>query len=710
MNLRNIIVTRFALIYLLMLLLAVTVLVKLLAVQNIKTDRWEQIADNLTNFTVALEPNRGNICADDGNVLATSVPGYYIRIDLAAPGVKKIYAAKSDSLALMLSSFFRHLPAREIKRRLDAAYKQKDRGYQLTPRKIDFNELQVVKKFPILRKGAFGGGRIIVQENKRVLPLGKLASRTVGTLNRGAAGEGSTIAGNTGLEEAFEKYLKGETGVGYRQNLSGRWVNRIEIEPRDGMDIMTNINIRYQDITESALERQLRASNAEWGTAILMEVKTGKIKAIANLGRVAPGHYEEIYNYALGDAGCYEPGSTFKLVSLMVALEHGLIDTSQVFDTGNGSWKYHDRTIYDSDFGRGTHGPLSVKQIFEKSSNVGVAKIITHCYEKDPRKFVDAIHDMGVTKPIDTELTGEGIPFFKYPGDKDWWGTTLAWMSYGYESKMTPLQMLTFYNAVANDGKMVKPWLVREIQDKGDVVERMGPETLNNSIASRSTIRKARKLLEGVCDSGTGKSIQSDIVRIAGKTGTAQISSGRGYGKGLYLASFVGYFPADDPAYSMMVTVNKPQGAYYGGAVAGPVFREVAEKVYAVHQKFKNTEEEAGEESDEEPGESLPDVKSGITRDVVAVMRALDISYQGRKPRTPLARIVRDEEGIQLVENPVSDGQVPDVRGMGARDAVYLLEKSGLQVRISGIGKVKNQSLLPGYKFKKGQTITLTMG
>lgn len=706
MNSRNHIVTRFALLYLLMLSLGVAILVKVFAVQTIKTDRWEQIADNLTNYTVSLDPNRGNICADDGNVLATSVPGYYIRIDLAAPGVRKIYNAQSDSLAIKLASFFRHLPASEVKQRMDAAYRQKDRGYLLTPRKIDYNELQVIKKFPVLRRGAFGGGRIIEQENKRVLPLGKLASRTVGTLNKGAADQGTTIAGNTGIEQAFEEYLRGKSGVGYRQNLSGRWVNRIEIEPRDGMDIMTNLNVRYQDITESALERQLIASHAEWGTAILMEVKTGKIKAMANLGRKSPGYYDEIYNYALGDAGCYEPGSTFKLMSLMVALEHGLVDTSQVFDTGNGSWKYRDRTIYDSDFGKGTHGPMSVKQIFEKSSNVGVAKIITSCYDKDPQKFVDAIHDMGVTDPIDTELTGEGIPFFKYPGDKDWWGTTLAWMSYGYESKMTPLQILTFYNAVANDGKMVKPWIVREIQDKGDVVERMGPKTLKHAVASRSTIKKAQKMLEGVCDHGTGKSIQSDIVRIAGKTGTAQISSGGGYGKGLYLASFVGYFPAEEPVYSMIVTVNRPQGAYYGGAVAGPVFREVAEKVFAIHQKFNTLEEE----EEEDAPEPLPDIKNGNTRDVVAVMRSLDVDFKGRKPRTPLAGIEKDTEGIALKEIQIRENQVPDVRGMGARDAVFLLEKSGLQVRISGIGKVKSQSLLPGYKHKKGQTITLTMG
>ncbi len=703
MNLRNIIITRLAIIYFLMMLVALLVILKLLAVQNIKTSRWEEIADNLTNNTVSLEPNRGNICADDGNVLATSVPGYYVRIDLAAPGVRKVFSAKSDSLALMLSSFFKNMPAREYRRRLNAAYARGERGFMLTPRKIDYNELQVVKKFPIIRKGAFGGGRIIEQENKRILPLGKLASRTIGTLNKGGDASGNT--GNTGIEEAFEALLKGEEGVGYRQNLSGRWVSRIEIEPKDGMDIITTINIRFQDIVESALERQLKSSNAEWGTAILMKVNTGEIKAIANLARISPGYYDETYNYALGHHGNAEPGSTFKLISLMAAIDEGLVDTSQVFDTGNGVWKYHGRTIYDSDYKHGGHGPMTVKQIFEKSSNVGVAKIITSCYEKNPAAFVDKIRSMGITKPTGIELRGEGVPFFKYPGNEDWWGTTLAWMSYGYESKMTPLQILTFYNAVANDGEMMKPFIVKKIVDKGDVVRHSEPVVLKGSVASRSTIRRAQEMLVSVCENGTGKSIQSDIVKIAGKTGTAQVATGQGgYGKGLYLASFAGYFPADDPAYSLIVTVNKPQGAYYGGAVAGPVFREVAEKVFAIHQKFKKNEEE------EEIAEEKVPVNNGFTRDVIRVMKELDIDYSGGRPGTKLARVTHGEEGITLVENPVREEEIPDVRGMGARDAVYLLESSGLQVRLSGIGRVKNQSLRPGTRFKKGQTITLILG
>lgn len=705
MNIRNAIISRLAVIYFLMLILGVVVVFKLLAVQNIKTDRWKQIADNLSNNTVVIEPIRGNICADDGNVLATSVPGYYVRIDLAAQGVKRQYAEKSDSLALMLSRFFKNASPKEYKRRLDAAYRNSDRGFMLTPRKIDYNELQVIKNFPILRKGTFGGGRIIIQENKRVLPLGKLAARTIGTLNKGAGGGTKGDVGNTGIEGSFETYLKGEEGVAYRQNLSGRWLDRIEIEPKDGMDVITTLNIRMQDITESALERQLKASNAEWGTAVLMEVKTGEIKAIANLGRVAPGHYEEVYNYALGHAGCYEPGSTFKLISLLIALDQAKVDTSDVFDTGSGVWKYHDRTIYDSDYKYGGHGPISVKRIFELSSNVGVAKIITSAYEKNPKEYVDRIYELGLNKPLGLEVMGEGVPFFKYPGNKDWWGTTLAWMSYGYEIKMTPLQMLAFYNAVANDGKMVKPRLIKEIREKGALRESYKTEVIHSRIFSRRTIRQAQSMLEGVCENGTGKSLRNDVFKIAGKTGTAQISSGQsGYGKGLYLASFAGYFPADDPLYSMIVTINKPQGAYYGGSVAGPVFAEVAEKVYAYLLQGKGKPEET-------PGEEIaPAVKSGMTHDLLQVLDELNVDTDSSDPDTDVAKVKREDNNLILEDFKVSDGVVPDVRGMGASNAVYLLENAGLRVRISGVGKVKSQSIPAGRKFKKGQTILLTLG
>jgi len=705
MNIRSVIISRLAIVYFLMLVFAIVVVANLLAVQNIKNEKWENIAKNLKNNTVVIEANRGNICADDGNVLATSVPGYFIRMDMAAQGVKRVYSAESDSLAIYLSRYFKDRSATEYKRIMDAAYRTGIRGLMLTPRKIDYNELQDLKTFPILRRGTFGGGRIIEQENKRVLPLGKLASRTIGTLNKGVFGGVHGNIGYTGIEGAFETYLKGKEGVGYRQNLSGRWVNRIEIEPRDGMDVITTIDVRYQDITESALERQLKASNAEWGTAILMDVKTGEIKAIANLGRVSPGHYDEIYNYALGHAGNYEPGSTFKLISMMVALDHGVVDTCDVIDTGNGTWQYRGRTVYDSDYKYGGHGPITVKQIFEKSSNVGFAKMITANYEKNPREFMDRINNMGINKPLNLEVMGEGIPYFKYPGDKDWWGTTLAWMSYGYESKMTPLQILTVYNAVANNGRMVKPRFIKEIQDRGDVVKRMKTEVLNPMIVSRETIRKAQNLLEAVCENGTGKSVQSKMFRIAGKTGTAQISSGQGgYDKGLYLASFAGYFPADKPAYSMIVVVNKPQGSYYGGVVAGPVFKEVAEKVFALHTNYEDFPEE------ETLYASVPEVKNGLSRDLVKVLNSLDVDTNGKKPSSLVARAIKGEDAVTLEEVEISGEKIPDVRGMAPSDAVYLLENAGLHVRITGVGKVRSQSMPPGSLYKQGQSITLILG
>ncbi|SHF27117.1 cell division protein FtsI (penicillin-binding protein 3) [Mariniphaga anaerophila] len=707
MEIRKSIVSRIAVIYFFLLIFGVVVIFKMISVQQIKNDRWEQIAKNLKDNTVHIEPNRGNICADDGSVLATSVPGYYVRIDLAAEGVKRVYAKESDSLAYYLSNFFKDASRAEYNRRLNSAYKNGNRGFMLTQRKVDYQELQQIKKFPILRRGRFGGGMIIEQENQRVTPLGSLGLRTIGDLNKGAYGGVHGNIGYTGLEGAYEQYLKGKEGISYRENLSGRWVTRIEIEPQDGMDIITTLNVKLQDITESALLRSLEKHSADWGTAILMEVETGEIKAIANLGK-ENGTYQENYNYALGHAGCYEPGSTFKLISLMAAMEDGLVDTSDVYDTGSGVWKYKDRTIYDSDYRHGGHGKMTVKQIFEKSSNVGVAKIITEVYENNPRNFVDRIYGFGLNKPLGVEIKGEGKPFFKYPGDSDWWGTTLAWMSYGYESKMTPLQILTFYNAVANDGRMVKPRLVREIRDNGVLVKQFNTEVLNPMITTRETVGKGQKLLEGVCEYGTGRSLRNPWFKIAGKTGTAQVSTGQsGYQKGMYLASFAGYFPSDNPEYSLIVTVNNPRvGSYYGGSVAGPVFKEIAERVFAVRNMFEETEEEMPE-SDEMP--VFPAIEKGKSENIVRIAEELNISDISGQPGTMLATARTVDNGLVLDEVEFREGRVPDVRGMGASDAVFVLENAGLKVKIKGAGKVTKQSISPGSGFQRGAYVYLTL-
>lgn len=703
MDIRKIILTRVSLIYFALLIFSFAVVVKLVSVQKIKNDRWEKIQENLSANTIVESPQRGNICAEDGSLLATSVPGYYLRMDMASEGVRKVFKKESDSLAYYLSTFFRNHPKSEYKRRLNEAYKTANRGFMLTPRKIDYTELQQLKKFPIIRRGRYGGGIIIEQENRRVNPLGMLALRTIGGLNKGAQGGNLGVVGFTGLEGSFETFLKGEDGISYKENLSGRWVSRIEIEPENGMDIITTLNVKMQDITESALLEQLHKTYADWATAVLMEVETGEIKAIANLGKGEGGYYEKD-NYALGPRGCYEPGSTFKLVSLMVALEDGVIDTTDIIDTGNGRWQKSGRTITDTH----GYGKITVKQVFEKSSNVGVAKIITSNYEKDPKKYVDRVLSFGINKPLGVDILGEGEPYFKYPGDADWWGTTLAGMSYGYETKMTPLQILNFYNAVANDGKMVKPHLVKEIRDNGALVERFGTEVLNSRIASRSTIKKAQEMLKGVCLYGTAKDMKSNFVTFAGKTGTARIAtSSQGYSAGMYLASFVGYFPADDPKYSMIVTFNNPRGGYYGASIAGPVFKEVAEKVYAY--KILSGEEEE-EEIEEEERLVLADIKKGSYDNIDEVVDELNVRHVKGSPDTEWANVEKQEEKIVLTDNEIPEGLVPNVKGMGATSAVYLLEKAGLQVRLKGVGKVKQQSLNPGSKFRPGQTVFLTLG
>jgi len=669
----------------------------MISVQQIKNDRWQEIEKNLSNNTVIMPPVRGTICAADGSVLATSVPGYKIRIDLAAEGVKRVFDQECDSLAYCLSAFYKDASTNAYKRKLRSAYNTGNRGLLLTPTKIDYTELQQFKKFPILRRGRFGGGMIIEQENKRINPLGILAARTIGGMNKAGALTPVPI-GHNGLERAYEMYLRGENGISYKQNVAGRWITRTEIEPENGMDIITTIDVKMQDIAESALYDQIVKSNAEWATAVLMEVKTGEIKAIANLGKSGDG-FTEKDNYALGYRGCYEPGSTFKLVSLMVALEDGVVDTSDVFDTGNGFWAAE--KIYDDH----ACGKVTVKQILEQSSNIGTAKVILSNYKNNPKDYVDRVYSFGIHKPLGLELPGEGQPYIKYPGNADWWGTTLGRMSYGYDLRLTPLQVLNFYNAVANDGKMVKPQLVKEIRDNGALVRKYKTEYINPMIASKETISKAQAMLKGVCQNGTGRGVQGKHFKVAGKTGTARVAreDGAGYVQGAYYASFVGYFPADEPMYSLIVTFKRPRNSIYGAAVAGPVFKEISEKVFA-GQAMKG-----GIEEEEMENESTPFIKPGQSNDILELAEELKLQNIEGKPGSKMAAVSIAENKVVLSDKEIASGTVPDVMGMGASNAVYLMENAGLKVKLNGVGKVNKQSLSPGSKYRIGQTVYLAL-
>ncbi|WP_372776296.1 penicillin-binding transpeptidase domain-containing protein [Mangrovibacterium sp.] len=710
MEIRKYITLRFGIIYFLALALTAAIVVKLVMIQNIDTERWEQIGKNLKTNTSEIQAKRGNVCADDGSILATSIPYYELRFDCEAPRIVRDFDEKSDAFAEEVAKFF-GISKSQFKQRLTQSFRKGNRWFLLYPEKINYNQLQKFKRLSMLQRSNFGSGLIVVGESERVMPHGDMASRTIGTLNKGAFGGIHGNVGYSGIEGVMESYLAGVNGLAIKRNYSGHWVDIPLSEPEDGKDVITTINVNLQDFTQNALMTQMLKSQAEWGTAIVMEVATGDIKAIANLGRRKDGAYAETYNFALGHAGCSEPGSTFKLVSLMVAMEDGYVDTTDVFDTGVGRWEYKGQTIYDSDYGHGGHGAISMKKIFELSSNVGVAKIITKYYEGKERDFIDRVYNFGLNKPLGLGFAGEGVPYIKYPGDNVWWGPSLAWISYGYEIKLTPIQTLTFYNAIANGGRMVKPRFVKEVRENGLLVRKFEPEVLNPMICSGSTLAKAKSMLEGVCSEGTGKSLNNEYFPIAGKTGTAQVAyDNQGYTKGgkKYQASFAGYFPADDPKYSIMVAVVGPKGLYYGGSVAGPVFKEVVSKVYA---SFLDPREKAADEKTEEPQkpQKIQLVDKGFSEDVIETAAELKLPINKKEVAGDLVEVAVLENQPKIRSSELRDGLVPSVVGMTGGDALYLLERSGLKVKMKGLGKVSKQSLNAGNKIKKGQTIYLEL-
>ena len=579
------------------------------------------------------------------------------------------------------------------------ARKKGDR-YFLIQRKVDYEKLKKLKQLPIFSEGQYRGGMVAQAENKRIMPGGELAARTIGYLNLGSEGN------EVGIEGAFDKDLAGKNGVAVKQRLTGGdWIT-VEgpnsVESRDGNDVVTTLDLDLQDVASTALLNQLRKNHADHGCAVLMEVSTGNIRAIANLGLEDDGDYHESYNYAIGEST--EPGSTFKLPSLMAAIEDGVIDTGDIVDTGNGIVKYYDHIIRDTK----EHGVITVKQVFEESSNVGTSKLIYEHYKNNPKDFVNRLYAMRLNKPLDIQLKGEGEPLIRYPGDKLWSGLTLPMMSHGYEVLLTPLQILTFYNAVANDGKMMRPLFVTAVMRNGSVIKSYEPEVIINSIASRSTIRKAKKMMEGVVERGTATNLRNPNYKIAGKTGTAQIAHDKyGYRSGQrisYSASFVGYFPAENPLYSCIVVVNSPSnGVYFGNVVAGTVFKEISDKVYAT-RFFRDYKPENKE--DIKP--TAPDVGNGFRADINEVLKNLDVRYR-RTADDDWVATRESGDTVSLAGVKILPGLVPDVRGMSLRDAIYLLENTGLRVRYTGKGRVLRQSPEHGARYNDGTVVSLEM-
>ncbi len=691
---------RTVIVYAVIVLFGCLIVGKAVVVMTVEGKKWRsKAAASEPARPVVIPPNRGDICADDGRILATSVPFYELRFDPLA--VKnKIFQEQIDSLAYRLSAFFRDGSKEFYKNKLVSARKGKhpNRYLLLNREKVNHTELKCIREFPIFRLGKNKGGFQSVVYNKRIQPHKNLAVRTIGYLNESKDG---VLEGRVGLEAAFESELKGENGWGIKRMMSGTWMVLTEKEPVDGHDVITTIDVDYQDIVQHALKKQLEKSEATHGTAILMEVKTGDIKAIANLARDKNGEYVENQNFAINGAG--EPGSVIKAASMIALLEDGYVTPQDTIDLGTtGVYKFYDREMRES---HGGLGKVTVTQMLEKSAN-GISRLVFEHYKEHPEKFVNRWYAMGLDKKAGICLPGEAVPYIKYPKDKTWTGITLPWMSIGYELKITPLQLLAFYNAIANDGQRMRPRLVKEIRNRGEVIKSFEPEEIGGRICSRKTLNEVREMLECVVKNGTARNIYTSKYRIAGKTGTARLTNNSGgYGGGCYRASFVGYFPAEQPLYSCVIVIDNPSNGYYATTVSAPVFREIADKVYSMayvqHGK-----------SEYETDRSLPVCKDGLKRDFMTVFNGLNMKLDGLcDVRETDWVITASNEAENVVVKPrrINYSVVPNVRGMGLRDALYVLENSGLKVEASGTGMVQKQSVRAGSEVSRGTFVQIEL-
>lgn len=700
MAIKDDITWRTIIVYVVVVLCGCLIIAKAIVVMTVEGKKWRTMAAaNVPARPIEIAPNRGDICAADGRILATSVPFYELRFDPIAVD-KKIFQQEIDSLAYCLSVFFKDGSKKDYKEKLTRARngKHPNRYLLINKRRVNHMELKRIRQFPIFRLGKNKGGFQAVVSNKRLQPHVNLAVRTIGYLNESVEGR---TEGRVGLEAAFENQLKGESGEGVKRMMSGTWMVIKEKDPIDGHDIVTTLDVDYQDIVQHALKKQLEKSEATHGTAILMEVRTGDIKAIANMAKGKEGVYVENQNFAINGAG--EPGSVIKAATIISLLEDGYVTPEDTIDLGKtGRYKFYDRYLSESHEGL---GKVTVTQMMEKSAN-GIAKVVFENYKNQPEKFVNRWYGMGLDKKTGICLPGEASPFIKYPKDKSWTGITLPWMSIGYELKLTPLQILAFYNAIANDGQRMRPRLVKEIRNRGEVLESFEPEEIGGRICSRKTLRQVREMLENVVKNGTARNIYTTKYRIAGKTGTARLASGAsGYGGGRYRASFVGYFPADQPLYSCIVVIDNPSNGYYATTVSAPVFREIADKVYSMaYVQYGKPEYEMDH--------SLPVCKNGLKRDFETIFDELDMELDGLRDteETDWVITASDEaEHVVLKPRKINYSTVPNARGMGLRDALYVLENSGLKVGVSGTGMVQRQSLQPGSEVRRGTYIQIEL-
>jgi cell division protein FtsI (penicillin-binding protein 3) len=677
-------------------LFAIAVVIKTGHIQFAEGEKWAAMGERISFDYKRVKATRGNIYSDNGSLLATSLPFYKVAFDATQPK-DEIFKKGVDSLAYHLSRFFGDKSKKDYKHLLQDARATDKQYIVLSRKRINFQEKKMMMEWPIFREGRLRGGAIFEKIDVRYHPFANLSRRTIGFINENDKG--------AGLEYSFNDQLGGQDGYAYYQKIAGgHWkpiFDATNVKAINGLDLQTTLDINLQDVSETALHKAMMQHNADDGLVVVMDVKTGEVKAISNLSSNGRGGFAEKFNFATGQV--FEPGSTFKLVTMIALLEDSPVELTDSIDTGNGTFNFYNKTVRDHE--EDGLGMVTVQEAFEHSSNVAMAKLVDKHFGLRPQKFVDYLDKLKQSGPLGIQILGEHPPKIKRPGEKGWSGISLPWMAYGYGFETTPLHTLALYNAVANDGVMIKPVFVKSIKKADEDEEVFETEVLNKRICSDKTLQKLKLLLEGVVEKGTAKNIRGTHYRIAGKTGTATILEKGRYTK-RYITSFVGYFPAHDPKYSAIVLIKNPRGWYqYGSSVAAPVFKEIADNIYSrdinLHQPM-DIKKFAMQEV-------LPVIRAGKQQELTLVCNELGISNHSQTEEE-WVRSSRNGSGINWKKAQTSKDLVPDVMGMTFRDAVFLLENSGLRVNYEGKGRVIKQSLTAGARVGKGSTIYIRLG
>lgn len=695
-------------------LACVAVIAKALYIMTVRHDFWMAVAERQKRDSMFVRPTRGNILSCDGELMASSLPEFKLYMDFRAlhdSDNDSLWMAKRDSVCMMLNRIFPEKSKQQFMADLERGRHKLARHWPIWTKRVNYNIYTEVRELPVFRMNPNKCGFHVEEFNARQRPYGSLAGRTVGEMF------GAKDTARCGLELSYDSILRGTNGITHRRKVLNKFLSIMDTPPIDGADIVTTIDVGIQDLAERSVIKELKEINADVGVAIVMEVATGDVKAIVNMEKCVDGEYREIKNHAVSDL--LEPGSVFKPASILVALDDGVCDTTMMVETGNGVWDMYGRKMKDHNWTHGGYGQISLPRTLEVSSNVGVSRIIDQFYHNDPERFVRGIYRLGLADNLHIPLVGSTPAHIRMPKKNgrgqyiNWSKTTLPWMSIGYETQVPPISTLTFYNAIANGGKMMRPRFVKSVVKNGETVMEFPPVVQREQIAKPSTIKTMQTILTHVVSQGLGRKAGSESFLVAGKTGTAQISQGRGgYHTGVthYLVSFAGFFPADKPLYSCIVCILKRGLPASGGGMSGPVFKEIAEGIMAKYIKLDVAD------ARDSASVLVPDVKNGNLTAADFVLNALGfkpvLNFNFDIQGNPVWGVAEDSNNSRVMLNRTPlyrYNQIPNVVGMGARDAVYLVESRGVKVKMEGRGKVVEQSLEPGRIIKKGDVMRLKL-